>query len=448
MTDKLQFTRESILRRIESGEFPAGGKLPAAAKYCETIGVSFVVVQLAYNSLIRDGVLYSIPRQGTFVREDWRERILPGCFQTYRPVWLDLLEPLKAEAPELFLSNSFREGAFEIRFTNDTQLHASEYLDLTEFFEAEFPDKSDFFLEKIEQFRSRHGKLFGIPLIFSPWVICYHPDLIAEAGAPEPHSGWSWEEFLELIRILRRNLPPARAFRLVPSSSIWMNFFLRAGGEIMGSREEGYPILLDGEASIAALYRLRELWDVAGGVETSSFNYREAFLKKETAMIIGTREDAAFHNPYPWKCVPLPLIPGGRECVRIGGDLFCVRRIVNDFHLVRKLLDYLFSPQLQDRLGALGYGIPIRRSSAIRSFDEHDPRDMVFLAEMAKIRPLNHFAWPELQTLINHALPHIWLSRESPEATAGELAAVLRAVIRFEHNPFYQRKENSHDRKF
>ena len=182
--DKLQFARESILHRIERGEFSAEAKLPAAMKYSETAGISFGVVQLAYNSLIRDGILYSIPRQGTFVRKDWRNRILPGCIQTYRPVWLDLLKPLKEETPELFLSKSFREGAFEIRFSNDTQLHAGEYLDLTEFFEAEFPDKNDFFLEKIEQFRSRDGKLFGIPLIFSPWVICYHPDLIASAGAP------------------------------------------------------------------------------------------------------------------------------------------------------------------------------------------------------------------------------------------------------------------------
>ena len=117
--DKLQFARESILHRIECGEFPAEAKLPAAAKYCETIGVSFVVVQLAYNSLIRDGILYSIPRQGTFVRKDWRSRILPGSIQTYRSVWLELLKPLKAETPELFLSNSFCEGAFEIRFSND-----------------------------------------------------------------------------------------------------------------------------------------------------------------------------------------------------------------------------------------------------------------------------------------------------------------------------------------
>ena len=166
LMDKLQTAREGILHRIEHGEFSAETKLPAAAKYSEETGVSFGVVQLAYNSLIRDGILYSIPRQGTFVRKDWRNRILPGCIQTHRPVWLDLLKPLKEETPELFLSKSFREGAFEIRFSNDTQLHASEYLDLTEFFEAEFPDKSDFFLEKIEQFRSRHGQLFGIPLIF------------------------------------------------------------------------------------------------------------------------------------------------------------------------------------------------------------------------------------------------------------------------------------------
>lgn len=50
--------------------------------------------------------------------------------------------------------------------------------------------------------------------------------------------------------------------------------------------------------------------------------------------------------------------------------------------------------------------------------------------------------------LINHALPRTWLLQESPETMTGELAAVLRAIIRYEHNPFYHQKENSHDRNF
>lgn len=96
MSDKLQSAREHILRKIEDGILCGGSKLPAAREYAEELGVSLAIMQMAFTSLTRDGILSSVPRQGTYVREDWMERILPGSFQTFRPVWKQVLSELIA----------------------------------------------------------------------------------------------------------------------------------------------------------------------------------------------------------------------------------------------------------------------------------------------------------------------------------------------------------------
>ena len=86
MSDKLQTAREYILRKIENGELRGGDKLPAAREYSDEIGVSLAITQMAFTSLVRDGILTSVPRQGTYIRADWPQRILPDSFQTFRPV--------------------------------------------------------------------------------------------------------------------------------------------------------------------------------------------------------------------------------------------------------------------------------------------------------------------------------------------------------------------------
>ena len=63
MSDKLQAAREYILQKIERGELSGGAKLPAAREYSEEIGVSLPITQMAFNSLTRDGILVSVPRQ-------------------------------------------------------------------------------------------------------------------------------------------------------------------------------------------------------------------------------------------------------------------------------------------------------------------------------------------------------------------------------------------------
>ena len=112
-------------------------------------------------------------------------------------------------------------------------------------------------------------------------------------------------------------------------------------------------------------------------------------------------------------------------------DLLCVRRIVNDFEQVRQLLEMLLSPRIQNRVDELRYGIPIRRSSAVRSLLDDDPRDRAFFSEMLKIVPDYSLEWPEINRLVSNAIPLIWKKKVAPDQLIDELVPGLRLLLRY-----------------
>lgn len=59
-----------ILRdRIESGQYPAGRKIPALIKLQDEFGLSSMTVRRAVKALADEGLLLRVPGRGTFVAE-------------------------------------------------------------------------------------------------------------------------------------------------------------------------------------------------------------------------------------------------------------------------------------------------------------------------------------------------------------------------------------------
>ena len=434
MSDKLQGAREYILRKIEDGTLPGDAKLPAAREYAGECGVSLAIMQMAFTSLTRDGILNSVPRQGTYVREDWRDRILPGSFQTFRSTWKEVLGDLLArDLPEVRVCDKFKNGMYEIVTTWTAQFRQEEYLDLAGFLEEVYPDRSDFFLSQFHSACSRDGRLYGIPLIFSPWVIACNVNMIRAAGAEVPQPGWLWEDLLSLVRQLRQVYSADQTLTLLPLSSLWVNFLFRSGGAIIVRENGQYEVRLDDSRTMNGFRRIFELQQILGNEkEISTYNgAKQNFLDGKSALFGGTREDMNFHSDMNWTCVPLPLVPGGSDRQRQAGDLFCVRKQVNNFDEVKAMIRLLLSEEVQQRLGKIRYGIPIRRSAAIRSIDEEDPRDAIFFSEMARIAPDCTLAWPELYRMVFRCMDRIWAAHLDPEEVVPELAAAMRVFIRY-----------------
>ena len=434
MSDKLQSAREYILRKIEDGTLPGGAKLPAAREYAGESGVSLAIMQMAFTSLTGDGILHSVPRQGTYVREDWRDRILPGSFQTFRSAWKEVLGDLLArDLPEVRVCDRFKNGMYEIVNTWTAQFRQEEYLDLADFLEEVYPDRGDFFLSQFHSACSRGGRLYGIPLIFSPWVIACNVDMIRAAGAKVPQPGWLWEDLLSLVRQLRKVYSADQTLSLWPLSSLWVNFLFRSGGAIIVRENGEYEVRLDDPRTLNGFRRIFELQRLLGR-EKDVLTYNQAkqrFLEGASALFGATREDMNFQSPMNWTCVPLPIVPGGSDRQRQAADLFCVRRQVNNFDEVKAMIRLLLSSEVQERLGRIRYGIPIRRSAAIRSIDEEDPRDSVFFSEMARIAPDCTLAWPELYRMVFRCADRMWEEQLDPAEVLPELAAAMRVFIRY-----------------
>lgn len=434
MSDKLQSAREYILRKIEDGTLPGGAKLPAAREYAGECGVSLAIMQMAFTSLTGDGILHSVPRQGTYVREDWRDRILPGSFQTFRSAWKEVLGDLLArDLPEVRVCDRFKNGMYEIVNTWTAQFRQEEYLDLADFLEEVYPDRGDFFLSQFHSACSRGGRLYGIPLIFSPWVIACNVDMIRAAGAEVPQPGWLWEDLLSLVRQLRKVYSADQTLSLWPLSSLWVNFLFRSGGAIIVRENGEYEVRLDDPRTLNGFRRIFELQRLLGR-EKDVLTYNQAkqrFLEGASALFGATREDMNFQSPMNWTCVSLPIVPGGSDRQRQAADLFCVRRQVNNFDEVKAMIRLLLSSEVQERLGRIRYGIPIRRSAAIRSIDEEDPRDSVFFSEMARIAPDCTLAWPELYRMVFRCADRMWEEQLDPAEVLPELAAAMRVFIRY-----------------
>ncbi|UKI30601.1 MAG: extracellular solute-binding protein [Lentisphaeria bacterium] len=73
-------------------------------------------------------------------------------------------------------------------------------------------------------------KLAGLPFLFSPRVMFINTAMLQAAGCAIPSEEWQWEDFIALVRRLRRRHPGSEIFAWNTSYYLWMNFVLRAGG--------------------------------------------------------------------------------------------------------------------------------------------------------------------------------------------------------------------------
>lgn len=429
MADKLQSAREYILRRIDAGEFRGGEKLPSARELAERTGISFPIVQMAFNTLIADGILSSgVSRQGTCIRKDWAERILPGSFLSFRPVWNELFsQKIRPQIPELLAVDHFQAGACEIRVTYDAVSLQKEYLDLSEFLEEEYPDRSDFFNARIEQFRSHDGKLYALPLMFSPWVFCCDEELFQKAGCDMPGLDWTWEEFLDLLRELQEKLPANQILASFKDPTRWLIYLTHFGGKIFDRQPDGkFNCLLNSPETLEALKSLQKLYHLLPQTDQAT-DFR-------CALRLCTRQDIVTHR-LRGKLVPLPQVHGDRESGSLmAGDLLCIRKSVNNFQMVRRLIREFLSSELQRELSNLKYGIPIRKSATIQSFDETNPVDQLFFSTMPRIVNTPHYAWPTVNELVQEAMTEFLYGDRSPQEFSAELTPALEAILKYTRN--------------
>lgn len=436
MKDKISQVCDYILNRIESGEYREGAAIPAARKLTQEVGASFAIVQHAVNVLSNAGILRSINRQGSVVREGWRNGLLSNHFVIFKPD-TELLrisgfrKLLAKRLPDVRLCREFHKGMFELQPTLYVQQHRNEFLDLAPYFNELFPDASVFFEFPFQYFRNPDGSMFAIPFIFSPKVMFYNRDVLKRNGCPEPKPGWQWSDFIDSLKLLKRTMQPGLILNYHSDPHYWINFVIRSGGALV-EQDPANPVRIDSPETMAGIRAVRELSGVLEQQEIAD-PHLESFISGETAFLLSEREILCYLNHRnfdDWGVVPMPRMPGGTDKMSQATDLLCVRKECVDSDMIRSFLAFMLSEEIQDFIATEKYGIPIRKSSAQKTIDITDRRDLLFLTEMNNMFAEYNLDSPELMNLIQSGISQIIREQERPlEKSLKRLADAVRIFL-------------------
>jgi len=91
---KSEMVKEYLEKKITSGEYKAGERIPSEAKLCETLGVSRVSVRSAVEKLIAIGLLHKKRKGSTYVSKQNQENYLNYLIPTliHNIDYLEMLE--------------------------------------------------------------------------------------------------------------------------------------------------------------------------------------------------------------------------------------------------------------------------------------------------------------------------------------------------------------------
>lgn len=411
MKDKISQVRDYLLDRIESGEYPAGSPIPSARKLGESVDASFAMILQAVNALAGAGILHCVSRQGSVVRPGWQERLMPNHFVVFNPnlPWVGgFRKLLEKRLPDLRFCSQFQRGMFEIRTTIPLQMRRSEYLDLTPYFRELFPDRSLFFESPFRSFLEPDGSIRGIPFIFSPRVMFCNPQLLKESGLEEPSEEWTLDDFLLLLGRLSGKVSKERLLNYSAGAFFWMNFVFRSGGMLIDPFAEN-PVRIDSPETIRGIELVRKLRNIVSA-DLSGLSWQKEFCEGRMPFVLAEREflcTLRAEGMTDWRVLPLPRIPGGVNRMAQATDLICVRKECVDRELILEFLRFMLSEEVQDYIAAEKYGIPIRKSSAQKSIDLSDPRDILFLREMNSMSAEYNLDSPELMDLIQDGVGRV-----------------------------------------
>ena len=428
---KTNTVRNYILELLEKGAIGPGDKIPGARQIASTLGISLLTVQIAIASMAKEGILRLASRQGTFISENVHDRILQNNFSGYIswdeiPWSGEFRSRISGKLSQLHFTHFWKKSIFEIRTTPDVWVDRGQFVDLKPFFDRLYPDKSDFFEQPLATY-SRDGAIYGIPLLFSPRVMFVNNAIFREAQVEIPQADWNWDEFFTVIAELLQKLPAEKVFSWHLSPYLWLNFVFACGGSIIDPTAAD-PIRFDTPQSRRGLKIFQKLGKMLG----AGTNFvRHNFVNNNVALAIEPRQTVGRlkqNNIDDYTVLPIPTDDGVPSATIQATEIFCVRKGCADMETAALLLETLLSQDFQDYLAELKYAIPLRKSSAAKTFAITSARDAVFRDGIANIRSRYHFDERELYSLIPQSIGKLLVSADDLDSALKEFADNLRNI--------------------
>lgn len=81
--------RHSITRFVEMGVLKPGDKLPSVRQLAQDNGINSNTVAKAYQELEKEGVIYTMPKKGAYVADNWQKK------ENSKELLKSIIKPLK-----------------------------------------------------------------------------------------------------------------------------------------------------------------------------------------------------------------------------------------------------------------------------------------------------------------------------------------------------------------
>jgi len=173
-----------------------------------------------------------------------------------------------------------------------------------------FPD------EGLDAWRSKDGKIYGIPITAVSHGVYYHKDIFEEYGLEEPTT---WDEFMEICQILKDGGETVLAQGIAHTWNINEVVYVGMGANFYGG-EEARQAFMDGEAKLTdkpfvdAFKMVQDLipYFPTGFEALDHFDTQTLFGTKQAAMMIGGSweigviEEEFGVTDYGWFPPPVP----------------------------------------------------------------------------------------------------------------------------------------------
>jgi len=395
--------KQSILRRIASGEIGPGDSAGSEAGLCREHGVSKFTVIKAFTELVSEGVLYRRQGKGTFVTEgssypaNGSASSAPAgrggtvrLLRPFRQVSLDHLSPALQRFRE-----RFGPGAIEI--TDDPELAdvtmvsvalgsdgAGRLLPLDHLLAAS--DLADAYDDDVLGLFRRgrggrrgrgEGSLYALPRDYSPVLLFYNADIFQRSGIEPPDESWTWDDLARAADKLTDRDAGVFGYG-AGRGMIFLGHFLRqSGGTIVDA--EGRRCVLDSPESVEAIRFYRGL-ERSSPITAARISYEgvlDAFVEGRIAMMAwggalgpmlgsggdagggGGGESGGGDGGFRWGAAPLPRGRASATVFFAAG--LAILKTAGSPEFAWELVRELAGPEAQAGLAQLGYYLPAAR---------------------------------------------------------------------------------------
>lgn len=376
---RLERLTAELRRRITDGTYAEGDFLPSESSLAKQFELSNNSVRKGLDTLAAEGLIVKLDKVGSKVtapairpkttitiicmpsieRDLEFSRLLEDFHKLHpsiqvKPVAWSMLDSSLRSSPLDTMRTYLEDGTADLitinhnHFTQLIENGCAELMEPPYQAEGTYPFLTDAF--------SAEGKLYVQPIVFSPVVLCYNKDHFAEAGLPEPDSGWTWEHLIAAAEKL--TVPGIRhGFHFYQvSENRWPLFLLQGGKRRESSDEPDWEQLMDGIDLCGTIIHNRNAFPpylsesepetsklfISGKISMQLATYNSLNDMKHSAV----RYDIA---PVPYMSVPATLL--------IGIGLMASRRSKAK-EAVKLFVDYAASVKTQQRIRSRTLTVP------------------------------------------------------------------------------------------